>query len=156
MLSTLARHRILALVSGIVLVVGGYGWPVILGAVPPAEATELAQRVTVAAGHRAGPITAQNGPVVGVERGAVVGPGGATTVAHVERVGPDTTVVRHWSHVPPAYQYYRGPTYAYDYDWYVVRHITHPELYLVYVYEPVGVCVTEYYFYEGVWYCYTG
>ena len=62
----------------------------------------------------------------------------------------------HWQHVPLAYRQYRGALHTYSYNWYLHRHITYPSLYRVYDYEPVSVCVTEYYYYGGVYYCYAG
>ncbi len=61
-----------------------------------------------------------------------------------------------WGHVHDRFRYFYGPFFQYDYDWYFWRHISFPWLYVTYDYEPVGVCVTEYYFYEGVYYCYAG
>ena len=62
----------------------------------------------------------------------------------------------HWAHVPVTYQYFYGATFVYSYDWYFHRHLSHPWLYRVYSHEPVGICVTEYYFYSGSYYCYVG
>lgn len=61
-------------------------------------------------------------------------------------------------YVPVVYQVYYGPFFGYDYSWYLYRHLTHPNLFVVYVDEPVLVCTTEYYFYEpeGVFYCFVG
>ena len=64
--------------------------------------------------------------------------------------------VAHWVHVPVAHQFFNGPTFVYSYDWYFHRHISYPSLYRIYVHEPVGICGSEYYFYGGVYYCYTG
>jgi hypothetical protein len=61
-----------------------------------------------------------------------------------------------WRHVPVVHQYFHGPTYVYSYDWYHYRHISFPLLYQSYTYEPIGICVTEYYFYGGAYHCYIG
>jgi hypothetical protein len=58
--------------------------------------------------------------------------------------------------VAPQYQYYYGPTYAYDYDWYLQRHLTYPWLYEAYDSDPGVVCATYYYAYQGRYYCYIG
>ncbi|HLH23512.1 MAG TPA: hypothetical protein VK066_13405 [Chloroflexota bacterium] len=62
----------------------------------------------------------------------------------------------YWRHVPVAYRYFYGPRYAYSYEWYLARHLSFPALYRIYAEEPVGICVTEYYFYGGSYYCYIG
>jgi hypothetical protein len=61
-----------------------------------------------------------------------------------------------WVHVPVSYRFFHSPTYAYSHDWYFHRHISHPSLYRIHTHEPVGICVTEYYFYSGAYYCYVG
>ena len=61
-----------------------------------------------------------------------------------------------WVHVPVSYRFFNGPTFVYSYDWYFHRHISYPWLYRTYIQEPVGSCVSEYYFYGGVYYCYMG
>ncbi|HLI28494.1 MAG TPA: hypothetical protein VKZ60_15590 [Chloroflexota bacterium] len=75
--------------------------------------------------------------------------------------GPTTLqVYQHASHyvqhVPTAYHVYHGPFFHYDYEWYFYRHLSFPWLYVVYVEEPVLVCTTEYYFYDGLFYCFVG
>src|SRR5690348_10911802 len=62
----------------------------------------------------------------------------------------------HWAHVPVGYRFFYGASYSYNYDWYYYRHISYPSLYRTYLQEPVGVCVAEYYYYGGVYYCYVG
>jgi hypothetical protein len=62
----------------------------------------------------------------------------------------------YWQHVPVTYRFYNGPLYTYSPSWYLHRHISFPSLYRVYDYEPVSVCVTEYYYYGGAYYCYAG
>ena len=61
-----------------------------------------------------------------------------------------------WSHVPVGYRYFYSASYSYNYDWYFHRHISYPSLYRAYVREPVGICVAEYYYYGGAYYCYIG
>ncbi len=70
--------------------------------------------------------------------------------------GSQHNVVRQWNHVHESYRYFYGPRYQYDYEWYFYRHISFPWLYVSYDYEPVDVCFSEYYFYEGVFYCFVG
>jgi hypothetical protein len=62
----------------------------------------------------------------------------------------------HWRHVHHSYHFFYGPLYRYPAEWYYWRHIRFPHLYVVYTYEPVDVCFTEYYFYGGVFYCFAG
>ncbi|HZU06943.1 MAG TPA: hypothetical protein VFB73_13335 [Chloroflexota bacterium] len=61
-----------------------------------------------------------------------------------------------WSHVHHSYRYFHGPLHVYPAEWYYWRHIRFPYLYVVYTYEPADVCFTEYYFYDGVFYCFVG
>jgi hypothetical protein len=91
--------------------------------------------------------------VLGVSASGLVSPGSgpATAEAAVEAHHQ-----AYWVHVPVTYRYFRGATYTYSYDWYFHRHISYPSLYRVYNREPVGVCLTEYYFYSGAYYCFVG
>ncbi|HZS01823.1 MAG TPA: hypothetical protein VFE37_24105 [Chloroflexota bacterium] len=86
----------------------------------------------------------------------VGGVGGPVSGPKVAEASVEAHHVAHWAHVPVAFRYFRGANYAYSYDWYFHRHISFPSLYRVYIHEPVGVCLTEYYFYGGVYYCYVG
>jgi len=61
-----------------------------------------------------------------------------------------------WANVAPQQQYYYGPEYQYDYDWYAQRHLSHPSLYRVYSFDPGGACGTYYYRWQDRYYCYTG
>jgi hypothetical protein len=58
--------------------------------------------------------------------------------------------------IDPAYQYYYGPVYSYEDDWYGYRHISAPALYSAYNYDPFGVCATYYYLYGESYYCFAG
>jgi hypothetical protein len=58
--------------------------------------------------------------------------------------------------IDPAYHYYYGPTYAYEYDWYYYRHLSYADYYTPYDYDPYGVCSTYYYWYDVSYYCFTG
>ena len=58
--------------------------------------------------------------------------------------------------IDPAYQYYYGPGYSYEDDWYGYRHIGSPALYTAYNYDPFGVCATYYYLYGESYYCFAG
>lgn len=73
----------------------------------------------------------------------------------VERPIRDITVDPHYGLVAPDYRFYNGPNYVYPYNWYAYRHIMYPGYYTVYYYDPVTICTTEYYEYEGIYYCYT-
>jgi hypothetical protein len=64
--------------------------------------------------------------------------------------------VRHLNHIPYNFHLYHGPHFSYGWDWYFYRHISYPWLYQVFPFEPVGVCFTEYYFFEGAFYCFAG
>ena len=64
--------------------------------------------------------------------------------------------MRHWGHVPSSFHIYHGPHFSYGHDWYFYRHISFPHFYRVYHVEPVGICGSEYYFYQGAFYCYVG
>ncbi|HEY7068365.1 MAG TPA: hypothetical protein VII06_43350 [Chloroflexota bacterium] len=90
---------------------------------------------------------------IALSSGGLPGTPSQPTSAHA---APEAHHHVQWTHVPVAYQYFYGPTYVYSYDWYYHRHIAHPWLYRIYSHEPIGVCVTEYYFYGGVYYCYVG
>ncbi|HEY7066747.1 MAG TPA: hypothetical protein VII06_35085 [Chloroflexota bacterium] len=61
-----------------------------------------------------------------------------------------------WANVAPQYQYYYGPNYNYEYDWYTQRHLSNPSLYQVYGYDPGAACATYSYRYQDRYYCYTG
>jgi hypothetical protein len=74
----------------------------------------------------------------------------------VAPVPPATVLQPYWTHVDPQYQYYNGPTSAYDNQWYAQRHINKPWLYQAFGYEPTAQCGTYYYQYQGRYYCYTG
>jgi hypothetical protein len=93
----------------------------------------------VATGNAAGPLSTMQ---------AQPGCGPAPAMA----LGPD----RYWGNVQPAYQYYYGPTYQYDAAWYRARHLSCPQLYQAYPYDPAAVCHTEYYYMpeDGMYYCY--
>jgi hypothetical protein len=67
-------------------------------------------------------------------------------------LGPD----RYWANVQPSYQYYYGPNYRYDAEWYRERHLSCPQLYQAYPYDPAAACNTEYYYMpdDGLYYCY--
>ena len=73
--------------------------------------------------------------------------------APVTALGPD----RYWGSVQPSYRYYYGPNYRYDAEWYRERHLSCPQLYQAYPYDPAAVCHTEYYYMpaDGLYYCYT-
>src|SRR5262249_39691550 len=58
--------------------------------------------------------------------------------------------------VDTQYRYYDGPDAQYPTQWYFQRHLGHPSLYTMYRSEPVGLCNTNYYRYQDVYYCYTG
>jgi hypothetical protein len=91
-------------------------------------------------GYAASPPSEVQAQVVcGAAPGTVVGPG------------------RAWGHVEPAHQYYQGPTYNYDPQWYAQRHLSCPTLYQAYPYDPAGVCANEHYYMpdDGLYYCYT-
>lgn len=91
--------------------------------------------------------------VLALSATGLVGPVNRPAVAEA---APEAHHRAYWNHVPVAFQYFYGATHAYSYDWYFHRHISYPSLYRVYNFEPVGVCVTEYYFYRGAYYCYIG
>jgi hypothetical protein len=86
----------------------------------------------------------------------------ATLAHHRHHGGPGPVgvqraqVVRHLTHVPSNFHIYHGPHFRYDYNWYLHRHISAPWLYATYHFEPANVCFTEYYFFEGVFYCFVG
>jgi hypothetical protein len=64
--------------------------------------------------------------------------------------------IRYWGQVAPDYRYYFGPNHGYDDVWYQQRHMSYPDLYRPYDYEPGGDCGTYYYAYQGAYYCYVG
>jgi hypothetical protein len=82
-------------------------------------------------------------------------PSTSQTMPSTSQTAPASTPT-HWVNVQPSYQYYYGPTYTYDYDWYFSRHISFPWLYQISNEEPAEGLFAEYYFYEGVYYCFVG
>jgi hypothetical protein len=64
--------------------------------------------------------------------------------------------IRYFGGMDPAYRYYYGPDYAYDDFWYQQRHLSYPDLYEPFGYEPFGECPTYYYGYQGSYWCYRG
>lgn len=52
-------------------------------------------------------------------------------------------------------QYYCGPGFAYPPEWYAAHIVAYPQYYTPYPVEPTQ-CGTYHFFYENVWYCYTG
>lgn len=68
----------------------------------------------------------------------------------------DLGIGHHLQHVPSTLRFYNGAFFDYGYDWYFSRHVSFPWLYQVYEYEPVAVCFSEYYFFEGAFYCFIG
>lgn len=82
-------------------------------------------------------------------------PGTISSPATAEAAA-ESHIPAYWMHIPVAYRYFHNPTFVYSYDWYFHRHISYPLLYRSYVHEPVGICVSEYYFYGGVYYCHIG
>src|SRR5438874_1386180 len=53
------------------------------------------------------------------------------------------------------YQWYCGPTYAYPQEWYAAHIGAYPQYYAAFPVEPT-TCGTYYFFYQNLWYCYTG
>jgi hypothetical protein len=58
-------------------------------------------------------------------------------------------------HVAAEYAYYCGPTYGYPPEWYAAQLGAYPQYYLASPVEPAA-CGTYHFYYESVWYCYTG
>jgi hypothetical protein len=58
-------------------------------------------------------------------------------------------------HVAAEYAYYCGPTYAYPPEWYAAQLGAYPQYYVASPFEPTA-CGTYHFYYESVWYCYTG
>jgi hypothetical protein len=58
--------------------------------------------------------------------------------------------------VAPSLQYYNGPNAQYPIEWYMARHLGNPGQYTMYRTEPLGLCNTYYYQFQGVYYCFTG
>jgi hypothetical protein len=58
--------------------------------------------------------------------------------------------------VDPQYAYYYGPVYAYDDRWYFNRHISWPNRFTVFPYDPAYECATYDYLYDGAYYCWSG
>ena len=92
--------------------------------------------------------------------------GQPTAMASVLAVGPaaqceGATEAEAWrgrygaGHVAVEHQYYCGPHYTYNAEWYAAHVAPHPEWYAVYETEPT-TCATYYFAYENRWYCYTG
>src|SRR5262245_930906 len=94
-----------------------------------------------------GPGAVPPGMAVGVVPGMVGG---------VVQTGTGYAVQSAWANVAPAQQYYYGPNYVYDDDWYYARHISNPSLYRVYSYDPGPQCVSYYYRWQNQFMCYTG
>jgi hypothetical protein len=94
-----------------------------------------------------GPGALPPGMTVGVVPGMVGG---------VVQTGTGYAVQSAWANVAPQQQYYYGPNYQYDDDWYYARHLGNPSLYRVYSYDPVGQCASYYYRWQDRFYCYTG
>ena len=94
-----------------------------------------------------GPGALPPGMTVGVVPGMVGG---------VVQTGTGYAVQSAWANVPPQQQYYYGPNYQYDDDWYVQRHLSYPSLYRVYSYDPAGQCGSYYYRWQDRFFCYTG
>lgn len=138
------RTLVMMVMTGIVVSVGT--------SVAPAD-TAAAQRVVVSNGHGAAVVRPVNAPNVAVMTTGSYGVRGDAVVVNPYS-GNAVYVAPQWGRVPVAYQNYYGPTYVYANDWYVARHLTYPQYYSTYSYDPGGVCVTEYYFYQGVYYCY--
>ena len=94
----------------------------------------------------------------GVSAGYAAGPagGGAAQVNCVPAPAAVLGPGRYWGNVQPGYQYYYGPTYQYDTAWYGERHLSCPQLYQAYPYDPATVCHTEYHYMpdDGMYYCY--
>ena len=53
------------------------------------------------------------------------------------------------------YQWYCGPTYVYPPEWYAAHIGAYPQYYAPFPVEPT-TCGTYHFFYQNVWYCYTG
>jgi hypothetical protein len=94
-----------------------------------------------------GPGALPPGMTVGVVPGMVGG---------VVQTGTGYAVQSAWANVAPQQQYYYGPNYQYDNDWYVQRHISNPSLYRVYSYDPGPQCASYYYRWQDRFFCYTG
>src|SRR5262249_37667196 len=72
-------------------------------------------------------------------------------------LAPSTTALdTYMTGVAPQYQYYNGPNATYPPEWYLQRHLGNPAQFTMYRTEPLGLCNTYYYPYQGVYYCYTG
>ena len=50
----------------------------------------------------------------------------------------------YWGTVDPNHWYYYGADYQYDDAWYAQRHLSNPQLYRAYSFDPGGDCGTYY------------